>query len=74
MEEGYGAFSVSPSNIDAVKDCVGNQPQHHAKRSFESEFIALLGKSGVTFELDKVFGSVPSLRDSCVYSILLTRH
>jgi REP element-mobilizing transposase RayT len=55
-QEGYGAFSVSPSNIDAVKHYIRHQPEHHAKRSFEDEFIALLRKSGVSFELDEVFG------------------
>jgi len=55
-QEGYGAFSVSPSNIDGVKDYIRNQPEHHSKRSFEEEFIALLRKSGVHFEPDEVFG------------------
>jgi len=55
-QEGYGAFSVSASNLDAVKHYVEHQPEHHAKRSFEDEFIALLRKSGIRFDPSDVFG------------------
>jgi REP element-mobilizing transposase RayT len=55
-QEGYGAFSVSASNRDAVKNYIKRQPEHHAKRSFEDEFIALLRKSGVAYEESEVFG------------------
>jgi REP element-mobilizing transposase RayT len=55
-QEGYGAFSVSASNLRRVKDYIKHQPEHHAKRSFEDEFIALLRKSGVAFEMSQVFG------------------
>ncbi len=55
-QEGYGAFSVSASNLGAVKDYIKHQPEHHAKRSFEDEFIALLRKSGVAYEASEVFG------------------
>jgi len=55
-QEGYGAFSVSPSNVDAVKSYIRRQPEHHAKRSYEDEFVALLRRSGVDFDPDDVFG------------------
>jgi REP element-mobilizing transposase RayT len=54
-QEGYGAFSVSPSNIDVVRRYIQNQPEHHRRRSFEEEFLALLAKSGVTFNKADVF-------------------
>jgi len=47
---------VSASNLGAVKHYVEHQPEHHAKRSFEDEFIALLRKSGVPFDPSEVFG------------------
>jgi REP element-mobilizing transposase RayT len=34
---GYGAFSVSQSNLDAVREYVRPQPAHHAKQSFQDE-------------------------------------
>ena len=55
-QEGYGAFSVSASNVDAVRRYIQNQPEHHRRRSFEDEFVALLAKSGVAFERLEVFG------------------
>jgi putative transposase len=54
-QEGYGAFSVSASNVNAVKDYIEHQSEHHAKRSFEDEFLALLKKSGVPYEPEHVF-------------------
>ena len=55
-QEGYGALSISASNLDAVKHYVEHQPAHHAKRSFEDEFIALLRKSGISYNPSEVFG------------------
>ena len=49
-QQGYGAFSVSPSNVDAVRRYVQNQPEHHRRRSFEEELLALLMRSGIAFE------------------------
>jgi putative transposase len=39
-QEGYGAFSVSQSQRQAVMDYIGSQTQHHQKRNFEEEFLA----------------------------------
>lgn len=47
-QEGYGAFSYSKSQIDEVSKYIHNQPEHHKKRSFKEEYIALLKK----FEID----------------------
>ena len=52
---GYGAFSVSPSQVPAVKKYIGNQEIHHRKRSFEDEFIALLRNCGVDYEARYIF-------------------
>ena len=46
-QEGYGAFSVSSSNLDQVSRYIQNQEAHHRKASFEEEFRALLAKHGV---------------------------
>ena len=55
-QDGYGAFSVSASNLAAVKDYIERQAEHHAKHSFEDEFVSLLRKSGVTYDPEFVFG------------------
>lgn len=55
-QEGYGAFSVSPSQVPAVKKYIGNQAIHHRKRSFEEEFTALLRNCGIKYDEHFVFG------------------
>lgn len=55
-QEGYGAFSVSSSQAQVVKEYIRNQEQHHRKRDFEQEFVALLRKSGIAYDEKYVFG------------------
>ena len=55
-QEGYGAFSVSSSNRDAVKSYIEHQAEHHGKRSFEGEFAAFVRKSGLAFDEKEEFG------------------
>jgi len=55
-QEGYGAFSVSPSRVADVQRYIRNQAEHHRKRNFEQEFVGLLRKSGIPFEEKHVFG------------------
>jgi REP element-mobilizing transposase RayT len=49
-QEGFGAFSVSASDISAVKRYVLNQAAHHRKMTFEQEFIAFLRKHNIQFD------------------------
>ena len=49
-QNGYGAFTVSASQIANVKDYIANQEAHHKKRTFEDEFISLLRKNDVEFD------------------------
>lgn len=55
-QEGYGAFSVSSSNLAIVRSCIENQAEHHARRSFEDEYLTLLRRCGVKYEEEHVFG------------------
>jgi REP element-mobilizing transposase RayT len=55
-QKGYGAFSVSPSNLDVVQKYIRNQEEHHRKRTFEEEFLALLRKSGIPFVAEQALG------------------
>jgi REP element-mobilizing transposase RayT len=54
-QEGYGAFSVSASNMATVKRYIANQEKHHRRRTFEDEFIALLKKHDIPFDPKYVF-------------------
>ena len=55
-QEGYGAFSVRASNVEAVRHYIEHQPEHHATHSIEDEFVSLLRKSGVKYDPEFVFG------------------
>jgi putative transposase len=54
-QKGYGSFSVSPSLLPTVQRYIRNQPEHHRKRSFEEELLALLKKSGVAYDAERLF-------------------
>jgi REP element-mobilizing transposase RayT len=47
---GYGAFSVSPSNVEQVRAYIEAQEEHHRKWSFQDEFRALCAKHGVEID------------------------
>jgi REP element-mobilizing transposase RayT len=49
-QKGYGAFSVSPSNVEGVRRYVLHQEEHHRRRSFQEEYIELLRASGVEYD------------------------
>ena len=49
-QRGYGAFSVSPSQLDAVLDYVENQEEHHRTRTFQEEYRDFLRKHDVEFD------------------------
>jgi putative transposase len=55
-QEGYGAFSVSPSQVSVVKRYIQDQEEHHRKRDFEEEFVALLRNCGIEYDERYVFG------------------
>lgn len=55
-QEGYGAFSVSASQTNGVITYIENQREHHAKKSFEEEFVSLLKRYGVNYDPAHVLG------------------
>lgn len=54
-QEGYGVFSVSKSQEEAVKRYIEGQAEHHRKEDFRSELIRLLRAHGVEFDEKYVF-------------------
>ena len=55
-QRGFGAFSVSWSNVPAVRRYIQTQEAHHRKMSFDEEFVALLKKHGMEFDPRYVLG------------------
>lgn len=49
-QEGYGAFSVSSSTVEHVKNYIRNQEEHHKTMSFVDEYRSLLEKVGLSYD------------------------
>jgi len=50
-QEGYGAFSVSESQREAVTSYIHRQKQRHETQSFEGELVAIAQRYGVSYDL-----------------------
>lgn len=49
-QNGYGAFSVNPTELEIVKNYISNQEEHHKKKTFQEEFLAFLKKYNVDYD------------------------
>jgi REP element-mobilizing transposase RayT len=49
-QEGYGAFSVGVSGVEATVAYIRNQAEHHQTRSFREEVVVMLKKHGFAYE------------------------
>ncbi len=49
-QDGYAAFSVSESQVDAVRRYIREQEQHHCGPSYQDEFRALLERHGIEYD------------------------
>ncbi len=49
-QEGYGAFTISASQIQAVKDYIAQQEEHHQRKTFQDEYLEFLKSSGVEYD------------------------
>lgn len=49
-QDGYGAFSVNPAEIEVVERYIKNQKNHHEKKSFQTEYRAFLKKYEVEYD------------------------
>ena len=50
QQAGYGAFSVSRSNVDGVTRYIADQEEHHKRLSFQDEFIEFLKRHEIEFD------------------------
>ena len=49
-QNGYGAFSVNPAQVDRVIQYIATQKEHHGKKTFQNEYRAFLKEYLVEFE------------------------
>lgn len=55
-QEGYGAFSIGATQIDAATAYICRQQEHHRKRDFQAEFLLFLKKNGLEYDPRYVWG------------------
>jgi REP element-mobilizing transposase RayT len=49
-QDGYGAFSVNPREVDMVTEYIQNQREHHSIKTFKDEYLAFLKKYKVEYD------------------------
>ena len=49
-QNGYGAFSVNPAQVDRVIAYIENQKEHHKKKTFQNEYKAFLTRYQVEYD------------------------
>jgi len=54
-QEGYGGFSVSKSGLAEVEAYILNQEKHHATKTFQEEFLALLEKHEIEYDPNTIW-------------------
>ncbi len=54
-QDGYGAFTVSPANVANLIAYIGNQRDHHHKKSFKEEYIEFLEGNDIQYDLRYVW-------------------
>jgi REP element-mobilizing transposase RayT len=49
-QRGYGAFSISQSDVQETRNYVAGQEEHHRRVSFQDEFRELCSKHGIKID------------------------
>ncbi len=49
-QNGYGAFSLSPSHVAPLRTYITRQEEHHQRETFQDEFRRLLRKYGIEYD------------------------
>ena len=57
-QEGFGAFSYSHSQLDAVIRYIQNQQEHHRRTSFQEEYLEFLKRFNVPHDPRYIFQPV----------------
>ena len=55
-QDGYGAFSIGQSGVEALKEYIANQKERHKRQSFDAEFVQLLRKYGIEYNEEYLWG------------------
>ena len=54
-QKGYGAFTVSYSQIPSLESYLRTQEEHHRKKSFKEEYMEILKRHNLPFLIEHLF-------------------
>jgi len=54
-QKGYSAFTVSYSQIGAVKQYIRTQKDHHTTKTFQEEYVEFLRRHHIDFRIEHLF-------------------
>ena len=49
-QPGYGAYTVSPSNIERVRQYILHQEEHHRRQTFQEEYVEMLRLGHIEYD------------------------
>ena len=49
-QRGYAAYSVSPQHLEALRQYIRNQEEHHKTETFQQEYLNLAKRSGAEYD------------------------
>ena len=55
-QEGYGAFSISASQLSEVISYIDGQEEHHRIKTFQEEYLSFLNKYNIEYDERYVWG------------------
>jgi putative transposase len=55
-QDGYGAFTVSKSQLPDIVRYIQGQEEHHRAKTFQEEYLAFLQKHGIEYDERYVWG------------------
>ena len=55
-QEGYGAFSISASQVSEIVAYIAGQEEHHRIKSFQEEYLSFLKEYNVEYDERYVWG------------------
>lgn len=54
-QTGFGAFTVSHSQLNRITDYIINQERHHKKKSFRDEYVEFLIANNIDYKKEYIF-------------------
>jgi putative transposase len=55
-QDGYGAFTVSKSDLSDVIQYIQSQREHHRKKTFQEEYLEFLNQYGIEYDERYLWG------------------